>query len=207
MIINIRGTNGSGKTTLAMRLVTPTTHDADWNNHIITSYDAETKKGTVRKYIHGTFSPATGVLLVGRYGDVNCGGMDRVPTTQLCIDAVQAAAQTRSINGVQVRAVVFEGSLISTVYATWRETAQRLRESTGRRFLWTYLHTPVETCIERVRARTGDKARTKTIEDKHRAVMATRRKALDSGELVLDVLGESVAVDAAAVLARIAEND
>ena len=89
-------------------------------------------------------------------------------------------------------AVVFEGILPSTVFGTWATADQALRAQ-GHTFVFAYMLTPIEECINRVRARRAAKGRpeegfkTELVQDKFKSIAATRRKAQEAGRAVLDL--------------------
>lgn len=182
-IINIRGTNGAGKTKMAEAFLG---RNADGSlkgeDIILTSFEKQNKVSRVTKHVLGRWSAEERTMLVGKYGHANCGGCDTIPTQDLICEAVR-----RACHYADCRVVVFEGSLVSTIFDRYRQLDLEMFKEGGWRFVWAYLQTPTETCIERVKARTGDGAKTSTIADKARAVAATRTKAHAAGRRVIDL--------------------
>lgn len=188
-VINIRGTNGSGKTTLVRMLMAA---DA-----------AEMPISIGEKGTPGHWLPNQRIVIVGPYPSTKAtGGMDNVRTTQEALEAVMAAAEGRfTLNGAPfdwktqgtIRAVVFEGILISTVYQTWLDFSRKLKGWHSEGLVWAFMDTPKEVCVERVKERRAAKGRPtegfkeELVTEKWEAIQRVRRKAEQDRELVLSL--------------------
>lgn len=180
MIINIRGTNGSGKTTLARQLLGPDPLPVD-----LIPYEAPTKKDPNRVlHVEGYGKPGE-FLAIGSYKQ-GCGGMDTVPSFDLQQRAVLKAARWQDQYGVGLageapKHVICEGVLASTVAGSWLEFF-KTADLGGHEVLVAYLDTPLEVCLERIKARQKASGRaereikTDLVADKIKAINATRAK-------------------------------
>lgn len=161
-IINIRGCNGSGKTTLVRGLL-------DYVNEAVFVAGIPAYKVQFRQ-------PADTMAILGSYENT-CGGMDTVKTQLAARTAVEEAAAA-------YHATVFEGILISTIYGPWAEVAQRLMD-TGHEYVWAFLDTPLDVCLERIYARNGGKPiNEQLVRDKHRTIERVMNKADAAGMTV-----------------------
>lgn len=174
-VINVRGTNGSGKSTLVRSL--------------FGSDQRPVKLGAFNTPAH--WLPELKTIVVGPYPEGKAtGGMDCVRTSE---EAIVAVAEAANVTQLPVRAVVFEGILISTVYARWKTLSARLRAE-GHSYTWAYLVTPLEECVNRVGRRRVAAGRppegfnATLVEDKFRSIAGTRGKAKADGETVVDLL-------------------
>lgn len=200
-IYNIRGTNGSGKTTLARAFLPKTlTGDAQGGPVDLNWYAAPTKKQPDRMlraegYMSRVIEGVVGVI--GRYTTA-CGGMDTMPSFDVCQGAIQFM-----VHRLKADHVIAEGILASTVYGSWGKFAQVAKDH-GHTFHFCYLDTPLEVCMERIKQRQEAAGSDKPIKwelvaDKFRAIAATREKALAAGFTVHDIPHN----DAVAALSRI----
>lgn len=130
MIISLRGTSGSGKSTVAFTLLKnfPFTKDTDDNGKIL-GYRVEA----------GLSKP---IYIVGRY-ETACGGCDGIPTQK---EAAERALRAHSA-GCHV---LMEGLLASASGPKGAVTAM-ISETNAACF--AILDTPLDTCLDRVRAR------------------------------------------------------
>lgn len=168
MIINIRGTSGSGKTHLARELmaamenVNPIPGDSQIGG-LGTHYPRNKNSkaiGYAGTYTYPDKIPHH-VSIVGRY-ETACGGCDTIKTQDEICDRVRAFA-TRGD-------VVFEGLLVSVLYDRYAKLATELmnvynrvkpvNEAALKRdldtfppFIFAFLDTPEELCVERVKQR------------------------------------------------------
>lgn len=173
MIINLRGTNGSGKSTIAKAILERP--DSYMSPVVLGAY--ETPKGKTR-VVDGYKSVLNFgehlIIVVGPYR-TNCGGCDAIKTQDLVCDAVRRAV---SIG----QNVLFEGVIVSTLYDRYRKLSQELR-ALGHGYIWAYLDTPLELCLQRIQLRNGGKPiKTSLVENKVKAIRSTRHKAESAGE-------------------------
>ncbi|QIG74927.1 P-loop NTPase domain-containing protein [Rhizobium phage RHph_I72] len=172
MIINIRGTNGSGKTTLAR---TFQDHPSARVVNLV-DYAAPTKKDPEAiKFVTGVVTDLPGVgsvCCVGSYSQAQ-GGLDTVPNFELQRMAIAHAAAICDH-------VVCEGILASTVAGSFVEFFTRMQIA-GHKVAVCYLDTPLQMCLDRIKAR-QEKAgkvrdiKTDQVADKVKAIAATRAK-------------------------------
>lgn len=182
MIINIRGTNGSGKTTLARELIGAPANPVD-----LLWYDDPTKKFPARRSSVEGWGHPGGFLAVGSYRQ-GCGGLDTVPTFALQQAGVDAACDPEGkLSKNMPRHVVCEGVLASTVAGSWLDFFVSMRQRHGGvGTLVAYLDTPIELCLERIRARQEAAGRVRDIKvelvrDKIASIAATRAKMEAAG--------------------------
>lgn len=132
MIINIRGTSGSGKSTIVRKLLDNFPHTPVWDN---------SSKPKVLGYQLDDLGGRR-VRIVGKY-ETPCGGCDGIKTQ----DEVEQRVRDWHELGYDV---LFEGLLISHIYGRWAKLAKDV--GTGN-MLFAFLDTPLEVCLERVKAR------------------------------------------------------
>lgn len=158
-IVSLRGTSGSGKSTVAFTLLKNHPYEE------IIGGDNKVKGYIIDASASGVKSPIT---LIGPYKTV-CGGCDGVPTQQEAAD--------RAVHYHQKGHVLMEGLLASAagpkgaVTATIHETGEAV---------FAIMDTPVDVCIERVKARRlarGDEREfnPKNTKDKHTQTMSTAK--------------------------------
>lgn len=140
MIINIRGTSGSGKTYAVRRLVEelvrpPVSHlrDVYW----------KTKTGhkIIAQVVHTDLIP---IYVIGNYSANVCGGCDGITSQNMVCSLVRHFSQFGH--------VIFEGLILSHLYARYVALDGELT-GVGERYVWAFLDTPLETCLERVQQR------------------------------------------------------
>jgi hypothetical protein len=151
-ICNIRGTNGSGKTTAVKQLIQYLQGSAMLD-----------ERGKIWAY-----NLQHRIYVLGRY-ETPTGGCDGIRTQE----EIYAGIRTLAALGN----VVFEGFLISGMYARYRELEAGL--SSTHHWIWACLDTPLEKCIEQTVMRRAEKGNTKefnpkSLEAKFRAVVKTR---------------------------------
>lgn len=189
MIINLRGTNGSGKSTVARGLMA-----LDTRTRVI-NLAPSGQKGFMTTYVQGYHIPKLDMVVVGLY-KTDCGGCDGIKTQELVHESVKYAAKF-------TEHVFFEGVIVSTIFSSYLRLSKELRKE-GKPFVWAYLDTPVELCLERVYKRNDgeelklDKATHSeyvrfgkpmitTVERKINTIASTRNRASQAGELVFPI--------------------
>ena len=183
--INVRGCNGSGKTTLLRSLARDprcVVVEASVPDH---------------KPIPITYTPE-GLAIIGDYTPAAAGattaGLDRIKTQA----AAKAVAEFAGAN-TEVKAVLFEGVVVSTIYGPWQEWS---KANGG--MVWAFLDTPLEVCLKRIQERNGGKPiKEDQVADKHRTIARVRDKALEAGEAVRDIHWETALKDIKAVIASL----
>lgn len=129
-IIKIHGCSGAGKTT-AVRSLFDMAEDAE---KIRNQYE---KVEAYKLKLAGVVAP---VFVLGSYEN-NCGGMDTVGSAN---EAILLVHEYESQGHV-----IHEGLLQSTYYGAMGKDSQRY----GDRYIYAFLDTPVELCLQRVVAR------------------------------------------------------
>lgn len=160
MIVNIRGTHGSGKSTVVRRMMA--------------HHGAEPELGPKGRPLGYVLRPrwlVRPLYVTGSY-ETACGGCDGIqPYAEIWPRVVRYAALGH---------VLFEGALVSSSYGN----IGRASEAYGDEFVFAFLDTPLELCLERVAARRkarGDlrPLNPKNTEVKYWNVMASLAKIRD----------------------------
>lgn len=180
--INVRGCNGSGKTTLLRSLARDPLCRV--SNVIVLGHNP----------IPVTYTP-DGIAIIGDYTPATAGattaGLDRVRTQA----AAKAVAELVG-RDPDVKAVLFEGVVVSTIYGPWLEWS---RANGG--MIWAFLDTPLEVCLNRIQKRNGGKhIQEDQVAAKHRIIARVRDKALADGETVRDIHWQTAWKDLKAIL-------
>lgn len=221
-IYNIRGPNGSGKSTLARSMIvgdlsvvpnrpafdgSPTMVDLTW-------YPSPTKKDPARaRSVEGYVSKQDNfeAIVVGSYRTA-CGGLDATPNFATGFNALTSAVNFLNQNSDSTnRAVIAEGVISSTVWGSWGQYANEIRNTNQAAFAFCYLIPPLEVCLERIRERQraagGERPiKEELVADKIKAVSATRLRALEAGHLVYDLPALLPAKDVAKAFRAIVSN-
>ena len=129
-IIKIHGCSGAGKTTFARALL-------DGSD---STYTIRNAAGKVEAYGCAFNAQDFSCVVLGSYEN-NCGGMDTVSTAA---EAMKLVADYQKFNNV-----VHEGLLQSTYYGAMGTDSRQYGDS----YIYAFLDTPLETCLERVVAR------------------------------------------------------
>jgi hypothetical protein len=132
VIINIRGTSGSGKTTVVRGIMAKG----------IAAPMGENSKKPDGYLVKLPFAPKP-LFVVGSYENT-CGGCDAISTQDEICDRVRAYASLGH--------VMMEGLLMSHSFARYAALDRELHAQ-GHHCIWGFLDTPLEVCLDRVRAR------------------------------------------------------
>lgn len=164
-VINIRGTSGAGKSTL-VRLV-------------MEHYGSEDLKNGTGKAV-GHVCPSANLRIVGRY-DKPCGGCDAVKTQDEIEIFVQRFARLGN--------VIFEGLLVSGITERYAELARSTRSAD---FIFAFLDTPAEVCVQRVSQRRTERDASpefdyKNTIDRWNSLQRVRRKLAAAGLTVVEL--------------------
>lgn len=187
-IYSIRGTNGSGKSTLVRAFLPSLEGDHRGGPIDLNPYPAPTKREPGRqKRVEGygrDFPDLGRVVVIGSYKTA-CGGLDSVPSFPVQQGAIRWALDLAPHH------VLAEGILASTVYGSWGEFSDWC-ETQNHHYVWCYLDTPLDICLERIHQRQEAAGRvreikTELVADKIKAIKSTRERALKEGKMVYDV--------------------
>lgn len=143
MIINIRGTHGSGKSHLIKQLL---------KRYVAQPTDVD-KKGRPNNYVM-PLSNGSKLYVVGPYYNA-CGGCDAIQPYSLI--------WPRVVEFAKVGHVLFEGALVSSSYGN----IGRSSEVYGRSFVFAFLSTPLDVCLDRIRRRRLARGNTKPLDPKN----------------------------------------
>jgi len=127
-IIKLHGTSGAGKSTIAWKFL------KDYPNVARTS-----EVGKIEAYDVRVPEFAQPLYILGRY-TTQCGGCDTLSADQQ-IDLLHQYAPEGN--------VLYEGLLASEYYGRLGEASERY----GKDHIFAFLDTPIELCIERIKAR------------------------------------------------------
>lgn len=175
MIIDIRGTHGSGKSWVMHQLLKKFDHEA------ITGYCEHKQKEMTLGY----YLPEPDAAIIGRYSN-QCGGCDGVGS------AGEVCRRVRMFSK-QYERVLLEGILVAHTFKRYSELAEEIEEDPTQVYKFLFLDTPLEVCIERVKARRIERGNTKEFDPKnvihdYRSIWErTRKKMQDSEHYVVEV--------------------
>lgn len=131
MIINVRGTSGSGKTTVVRGLMALAAQ----------TFPLGEKLKKPDAYVLTLDRVAQPLHIIGSYENV-CGGCDGIPTQDdICNRVRRYSAQGH---------VVMEGLLMSHLFGRYQALDRELQPIP---YIWAFLDTPLELCLERVTQR------------------------------------------------------
>lgn len=179
VIINLRGTSGSGKTTAVRKFL-------DFPNTVL-HRKVTSPKGKVTEKVAGyEISPPglrSSLYLVGSYENV-CGGLDGVGTQEDCANLITKAYRFGN--------VLCEGLLLSSVSSGATVPAAMIEAAGRDRVLFAFIDTPLEVCLDRVRARRQERGETKPFNEtntrkKYEDTQAARQRLIDEGCRVFDI--------------------
>lgn len=200
--INVRGCNGSGKTTLLRMLARDPLCRVE-NVRVTHEYKDGKSGEKVRGYhapIPVTYAPG-GLALLGDYTPGATGttaGCDRIKTQEAAKSALELIAQDP-----EVRVIMFEGVVVSTIFGPWRDWA-----GANGGMLWAFLDTPLEVCLERIQKRNGGKPiKEELVAGKHRTIARVQKKAEKAGLPVEVIRWESALLDGKAAVRKVAAGE
>jgi hypothetical protein len=168
LIVKIHGPSGAGKTTVVRRIMERASHVSPF----------KTSRGKIEAYrLDRPAGPP--VYVLGSYAN-NCGGMDTVADAATAIEMVDRYAALGH--------VLHEGLLQSTYYGA----PGKASELYGDHYIFAFLDTPIDLCLDRVKARreeNGSKNKfdpTLTIQ-KHETIRRLRNRLRTMGRRVVDL--------------------
>jgi hypothetical protein len=153
MIVNIRGTHGSGKSTVVKKIM----------GRFPTEVEEYEERPRGRKALVYRVFPkarsygqrqAAPLYVIGNY-DTACGGCDGIQPYDRIWPLVYKYGTFSD--------VLFEGALVSSSYGN----IGRSSEEFGKNFVFAFMDTPLEICLERVRARRLAKGNEKPLDPKN----------------------------------------
>lgn len=145
MIVNLRGNSGSGKSYVAGRLLEVPGWTLDVGPEL-TAVALRSRARSAREVVRGHLHLTSAVAIVGSYATGPGGGCDRIRTQ----DEVEARVRHYAALGFKV---FFEGLLISGLWSRWPALDDALTSAGRGPYVWAYLETPLEECLDRIRRR------------------------------------------------------
>lgn len=136
VVVKIGGCNGSGKTSLMRGLMTRTT---PWVPIV--------ERGKVRGYRYVSATTGPDMFVLGSYENV-CGGMDTISDKLDRLALVGKYAKDGNI-------VFYEGLITGKTYGAMGAMSEQPKHKG--KWLYTFLDTPFDVCVERVLARRAAK--------------------------------------------------
>lgn len=161
-VVNVRGTSGSGKSTVVRGIMTM---------GVVTPIGDNEKKPD--GYIVQMPGFDTHVYVVGPYTTA-CGGCDQIATQDEICDRIRAYSKMGH--------VLVEGLLMSHSFARYAALDRELDQD-GVHCVWAFLDTPLDVCLDRVRARREERRAAKGGEFKELNVKNTTDKWNDNQEV------------------------
>lgn len=131
MLVKIHGTSGAGKSTIAFNLLEASVMEPvkmGENPKKPEAYEIRLPNSAIPTYVLGSY-------------ENQCGGMDGIVSVQHQAQLIHKYAEMGN--------VVYEGLLMSTYYGG----LGREMEMYGDNHIWAFLDTPIDVCIDRVKAR------------------------------------------------------
>lgn len=168
---NLRGTNGSGKTFVARALLRESN-----------AKPVEFARPGKPLYYQGMLFGVP-LVIFGSY-ETQCGGCDTIDSVKKVADLLDMAFKSKD-HGI----VFYEGLMISHMIGT---VGAKVKEYNNRHIMG-FLDTPLEKCIERVKARRLERGNTlpfdpnRTLVGDYRAVQGARRNAIAQGFNVVNI--------------------
>lgn len=142
MVINLRGTSGSGKTTIVRGIMAKASQINPMfftGTGFIEVVGKEKKPDGYRMYLDGKPS----VYAIGSYENT-CGGCDAISSQDEICDRIRRYAPHGH--------VLVEGLLMSHLFSRYAMLDRELHAK-GIDFVWAFIDTPLELCLQRVEAR------------------------------------------------------
>jgi deoxyadenosine/deoxycytidine kinase len=175
-IIKIHGCSGAGKTTAVRQLM-----DKCEDKQVIYNLSGKVE---AYKLLPLKFDP---IYVLGSYEN-NCGGMDTVGSAKQVMNLLDRYAK--------IGHVVFEGLLQSTYYGEMGTHSLPW----GQSYVYAFLDTPIEKCLERVEARRAEqgsknKFNPQLTRDKHTTIQRLQKRVFGMGHRVVTLAHDSDLVE------------
>jgi hypothetical protein len=167
MIIKLHGTSGAGKSTIAYGFLNKAK-----------SVSALSEKGKIKYYAVDHPDLDRPLYVLGRYESA-CGGCDTLKAAEQ-IDLLDKCAPHGH--------VLYEGLLASEYYGALGAASEQY----GDNHIFAFLDTPIEVCIERVKARRLAAGNDKPLNEENtrgriKKIEALKRRLTNMGRVVVDV--------------------
>ncbi len=172
IVINIRGNSGSGKTHLTREFMKKfKINEPMWFGDA----DKTKRAHAMVDDIRGKF------CVIGSY-DNACGGCDTIKTQAEVVNRVHLA----TLLGFKV--IWLEGLIMSTIYGTVGDYSEQFKD----RWVFAYLTTPLDVCLERIYKRREQAGQIKPFNELNTrnrvaSIESSRMKCLDRGRRVVDL--------------------
>lgn len=166
-IVHLRGTNGVGKTTAV--------------SQFIARGDFEKRSENIlKKTIEYHEDERRGIIVLGRYGENTCGGIDgRITNRDILLNVIAYFVKRK-----MPKVLVFEGVLYGVTYKFGKELYDFARQS-GYQYIGICLTMPLEEAIDRVIRRSGNtNIDVLSIQNKYFTSLSAYKKLLQDGACV-----------------------
>lgn len=176
-VIKIHGVNGSGKSTLARAFL----EHFDFRVEKFEHYTSNIAKIPEESKLFNC--GVRRLVVLGKY-NVACGGLDTIVNQEAKMAALKKYARNDTL-------VVIEGILPSTTYGEMGKFSEQLGQKGN--WLYVFLNTPFEICVDRIIARRLEKGNFKDFDPnrsmapKIKAIEAVKRKAEERGQHVVTI--------------------
>lgn len=169
IVVKLGGTNGSGKTSVARALL-----------------DMMEEQDVAKKATYGFIDGKAWVIL-GSYKTV-CGGMDTISDKEERLALINDHIGNGWRDHDEDDVIFFEGLITGKTYGKIGELSEL---DNGARWIYAFMDTPFEVCVERVLARRAARGNTapfnaeRTMRPTYKAVHSTAKRALAQGHKVV----------------------
>ena len=199
-VIKIGGCNGSGKSSLVRELLALASVGAEPKLHYGKGIKVDAYKvpptQQPRKYIRPP------LIVLGDYSSP-CGGMDTISDKFKRLELLERYA-------IEDNIVVFEGLITGKTYGAIGDISERATHKGH--WLYCFMDTPFDTCVERVLKRRAQKRNfnafdpDRTMRSTYKAVQSVAKRAAAEGHSVYWINHKSTPQQAAANLLQIIDN-
>lgn len=152
-VIKLGGCNGSGKTTLA-RAVMAEVRQREGREWDKCGLNKKKPLGYKLDMVKG--NPGIQFFVLGSY-ETTCGGMDTISDKEERLSLLRATCRTDRI-------VMFEGLITGKTYGAMGELSEKHVKSRKGRWLYAFMDTPFDVCVNRVLQRRGEAGNLKPFE-------------------------------------------
>lgn len=173
-VVKIGGCNGSGKTSLVKAII----------KHCALRRGDEGLSKRDAHYL-GAYSNAD-IVVLGSYVNV-CGGMDTISDKDDRLALIQRFSRGR---GYKDRIVIFEGLITGKTFGAIGDLSNADRQARRQPWLYAFMDTPFEVCVERVlqrraaRGNTGEFDPERTMRPTFKSCLSVADRAQAEGHMV-----------------------
>lgn len=171
-VVKLGGCNGSGKTSVMRELINQQRMAPHYDGRKISAYSG----------VSGVGRDVVFLTILGSYAQT-CGGMDTISNKELVRSTVEEARQARTI-------VFMEGLIVGKTYGYLGALSER-DVAEGNPWLYAFMDTPFEVCVERVLERRTAKGNTapfdpeRTMRPTFRGIESLKERVKQAGHPVI----------------------